>query len=163
MYKNPKSAIFLVLNVVLITLSSCGPKTIYQENKTIDENLWTKEKPLVFEFDVKDTLTKYDIVLGVKYKEDFKYINQYISVNTTFPNKKKIEDIVSLELTKTNGETNGKCSGSTCTVPILFQEKITFPLLGKYTIEIGQYSRMDTIQGIQSMEFKLVESAVKKS
>lgn len=163
MYKNPKFESLLFFCFILTAIYACEPKTIYAEKKPIDEAIWTKDKPLVFEFEVKDTLAKYDIILGVKYEEDYKYINQYISVNTTFPSKKKVEDIVSLELTKSNGESNGECSGSTCTVPILFQENISFPLIGKYTIEIGQYSRMDTIVGIKSLEFKLVESAVKKS
>jgi gliding motility-associated lipoprotein GldH len=161
---NRHCTIYLIyICIALISLSACGPKTFYKESKSVADAMWAKDNPLIFEFDVEDTVAKYDIILAVTYKEDFKYTNQYISVNTIFPNSKKIEDIVSLELTKSNGETYGKCSGNDCTVPILFQENISFSSQGKYKIIIGQYSRMDTISGIESMEFKLLESAVKKS
>jgi gliding motility-associated lipoprotein GldH len=149
---------WLACLIVISTLYACGPKTIYKESREIPGAMWKKDKPLTFGFEVNDTLSKYDIVLSVKYKNDFRYKNQYISVTTTFPNNKKIEDIVSLELSKNNGDSNGKCSGESCIVPILFQEKINFPSLGHYIISIAQYSREDSIMGIESMEFKLMES-----
>ncbi len=145
----------------LLTLLSCGSKTMYKESKSIANAIWTKDQPLTFDFEVLDTLTKYDIVLTVGHKSSFRFTNQYVSVSTIFPNNKKIKDIVSLELSQSNGVTNGKCSGESCHVPILFQEKINFPILGRYHISIGQYSREDSIMGIENMELKLVESELK--
>ncbi len=148
---------------LVVLLYSCGPKTIYKETMEIPNATWFKEKPLTFNFDIKDTITKHDILLNVRYKNDFRYTNQYVTVKTIFPTSNKVEDIVSLELCKSNGESNGKCSGESCTVPIVFQQKINFPYLGRYTIAIAQYSREDSIRGIESMELILQESTLKKS
>jgi gliding motility-associated lipoprotein GldH len=137
---------------------SCGPKTIYKETKLIPNGSWPKGSPVVFDIDIKDTTSKYDIILSVDAKEDFRYTNLYVSVKTTFPNNTSSDDIVSLELSKSNGDSNGKCSSGSCSVPILFQHNINFAQLGKYVIAIDQHSREKMIEGIEQFELKIVEN-----
>ncbi len=141
---------------------SCGPKIIYKEYKEINNNTWSKGNPIVFNLDIQDTSKKYDIILTVKSLDAYRFANVYVQVKTTFPDNKKVEDVVSLELTKSNGEANGTCSGEECSTPILFQENINFAQLGKYKIAIDQYSREQTINGIESLELKVMESKPKQ-
>jgi gliding motility-associated lipoprotein GldH len=143
--KNTIYFIFLILVFV-----SCGPKVIFEEKAEINNGVWTKDQKLSYSFEVTDTIKKYDILLNVNSNKEYKYQNIYINIETIFPKGNKTEDLVSLEISKPNGEPFGKCSGDECTTPILLQEKVKFPSLGKYIINMYQYSRLQSIEGLNS-------------
>jgi gliding motility-associated lipoprotein GldH len=143
--KNTIYFIFLILVFV-----SCGPKVIFEEKAEINNGVWAKDQKLSYSFEVTDTLKKYDILLNVNSNKEYKYQNIYINIETIFPKGNKTVDLVSLEISKPNGEPFGKCSGDECTTPILLQEKVKFPSLGKYIINMYQYSRQQSIEGLNS-------------
>jgi gliding motility-associated lipoprotein GldH len=153
---------FYIIIAAISCLMACGPKKIYNKEIAIAERIWEKEKIISFEFDVIDTTKRYDFLLDVESKSEFKYQNMYVQLETVFPKGNKAEDIVSLEISQPNGKPNGDCSGEECHTPIMMQENVKFPDLGQYTINIKQYSRMDKVEGISKLELTIQESPLSK-
>ncbi len=136
---------------------SCGPKVIYKEQKSVPTK-WTKGSDVAFAFEVSDTTMLYDFLIDVETNEEFEYENLYVKINTIFPNKEKVEDIVSFQLFGNDGESLGDCSGSDCTVKQILQSSLKFPTIGNYQVTFGQHSRVDTLVGVKSFGVVIEES-----
>jgi gliding motility-associated lipoprotein GldH len=152
-----KYCLFLI-SIICIGFASCGPKKIFSEEHEIENQLWNKNNSISYTFDVRDTIKQYDFWLNVKSNSDFKYQNVYVIIETVFPKGNRTEDQVSLELNKPNGEPHGSCNGDRCETPILLLEKVKFPNLGNYTINIKQYSRMIQIEGLEALKLTVQET-----
>ena len=147
--------------VLLSTITACGPKIIFDKEVKFEKQQWSKSQKINFEFEVTDTIKKYDLILNVKTLENYRFQNLYISIDTRFPEGKVSKDVVSLELNGGGGNWNGKCSGGLCEIPILLQQGISFKYSGNYSIDISQYSRLDTIEGLQALTLRIEEAGDK--
>ena len=135
------------LLLIVLLLIGCGPHKMYEEQKQVPTD-WPSDQGIKFSFIVDDTTHAYNIIAEVGHEESFGYQNLYTRIVTDFPDGNKTESIVSLDVRKKSGASQGNCSGTVCTVPFLIQKSIYFKQLGEYGITLFQHSRKDTIQGI---------------
>ena len=135
----------------------CGPKIIFDDEALFVSAL-SYQDTIHFEFEIVDTLIPYDIVLSIEHDNSYDFQNAYFKLFTTFPNGQMVEDITSFDLKKPNGMTNGACSGQLCKVPFLIQDNTFFKSLGTYGLKITQYSRVDSLAGIESIGLKIIEA-----
>lgn len=142
-----------------VFLSSCGPKVIFQE-KTNLEDLWLHIDKIRFDYEVSDISRPYDLLLNVTHDDDFSYENLYINVTTVFPDGKNTVNPVSLQLADYNGDWLGDCDGKSCVLSIEISTKAYFEKSGKYSLQLEQYSRKDSLRGIRLLELKILESAL---
>lgn len=155
-----KSNFFLFSIMLVLFFTACNGGIVYEENKEIPNASFNKGTELNYEFNITDTLSGYDVLLKVEHGQEYGYQNLYVKIKTVFPDAKSIEDIVSLELSKSGTEWQGKCSGDDCTVPIVLVENTKFKTPGKYQISISQYGRTETVEGLNA--FTLVVKKVEK-
>lgn len=139
-----------------LTLFSCGPEIIF-EKKTNLNGAWTYKNICTFSFDISDTIPPHDILLNVEHSADFAYENIYTKVTTVFPDQKKVDHIISLNLTGQNNRWAGDCSSKKCKTELILSEKIYFNQAGNYTIALEQYGRKDTLSGIDAMSLKVIQ------
>jgi gliding motility-associated lipoprotein GldH len=142
--------------VLFFLLPSCGPKIIHEEKISFTA-FWTYDDKKSFSFEIKDTLPAYDLMLNVTHDKDFAFQNLYTKVTTTFPDDKKVDHVISFNLTNERNQWVGDCGNKTCTASLVLSENIYFNLTGKYEISIESYGRKDSIQGIRSFEFVVSE------
>jgi gliding motility-associated lipoprotein GldH len=147
---------YALLFYLAFVIVGCGSKVILDKEETVPSD-WTKSKNVPFELVVEDTSKMYEILLDLNTAVDFQFENLYVKLKTKFPDNKIIEDLVSFEINDKNGEPLGKCSSSVCNTPIVLQERIKFPQLGTYSINLEQHSRLDTLNGVLSMRIKVSE------
>lgn len=147
--------------LVVVLLSSCGPKVIYENQIDIPEK-WAYKDSLVYEFEVSDTLQPYDITLDIKHDATFGYENLYIYAVTVFPEGRRSSNPVSLQLANSSGDWIGKCSSDRCQTDILIANTSYFKAVGKYKIIICQHSRQNLLEGIRSVGLKISESETQK-
>ena len=107
-----------------------------------------------------DTLQVYELELRISHADNYDFQNLYVRTNTTFPSGKIVTSVTSLELANADATWAGDCSGDACKVTLPLQSRFKFPEEGKYTWMIEPYMRMDTVQGIESIEviFREVKS-----
>ena len=146
---------------LLLFFSSCGKDYIYKEYIELDVSGWTYDKPVVFNFEIKDTSKVYDLLLDVEHLDTFAFENAYVKVLTTFPDGKVTEQQLSLELAAKNGKWNGNCSSGKCDLLIGLQQGAIFAGTGKYKVSFEQYGRNPVLKGILKLGF-LVEDAKKQ-
>ncbi|MFM2392360.1 MAG: hypothetical protein RLZZ546_337 [Bacteroidota bacterium] len=142
---------------LLLCISACGPKVIYNQKLIIKDGKWVNTDIFNFSFEIIDDKQEYDIFLHVSHDEKFEYQNLYVKIKTVFPDKKSTEDIVSLEMSDGTGKSYGKCSGDQCETAIQLQSKVKFKQKGKHELFLNQYSRAQMVEGIESLTLKIIE------
>lgn len=147
------SNIIFCLGIALLFIG-CGQKPVYSEKVDIGGS-WTYANDLAFEFNIDEIEKTYDLVLELSYGINFNYQNIYVKITTEYPDNKKDEDILSLNLTDGMGMFLGDCNSSKCTIALLLQEKFKFNQVGKYTITIYQNGREEVLEDIYAAELKL--------
>ncbi len=147
--------------VCAVLLSSCGPEIIYSHKVPVD-GPWDYNEKINFEFEIADTVPAYDIVLHTTHSKNFAYQNIYTKMTTKFPDGNSTNHLVSLDLTDKLNQWTGNCSGKECTVPIMLSEHIFFKKPGRYTITAEQYGRVDSLDGVTSLELVISKAEVQQ-
>lgn len=145
----------MLLSFILL-LAACDSDVYFMKTEVIEESSWAFDDPKIFEFDIKDTTQRYDLILTLSHSVDYLYENLYVKIYTTFPTGNTIEDKVSLELADKLDQWEGKCKGNKCKVSILLQENIYFKEAGDYNIKMEQFNRISPLQGIEKLTLKIV-------
>ena len=149
-----------ICGLLLIGLFAGCESDVYNEEKKIDNAIWTYANPIEFSFAIEDTTSLYNIFLETKHKEDFPSANAYAKLFVGLPNGTIREQQVSLELADPKGEWYGKCSGGNCLNRLSFMPKANFDQVGIYKIRFEQYTRKDSLEGIESL--RLIVEKVKE-
>lgn len=143
-----KTGILLALCGLLV---ACQTDRIFEEYQGMNGSEWKVADTVRFKPNVKDE--KFAVVLGVKYNNDYDYRNLYVrytiqdSLGQTIDSK--LMDVPLFE--SASGKPLGKGFGST------FTKYDTLPISQAFTtIELLQYMRVDTLQGIEAVGVKVV-------
>jgi gliding motility-associated lipoprotein GldH len=140
-----------------IAAISCGPKIVYEQSRDIKQP-WSYGQSLTYDFEITDTTKAYDLSLKVDHRSDFTYENMYVKVTTIFPDGKKVDHPLSLQLASPNGTWIGDCRGDFCSAKIFLASSAYYKHKGRYKINFEQFSRNDTIGGIKQMTLIVSES-----
>lgn len=149
---------FILWVFISVICSSCGPTILHESKRTLNGQ-WSYDNKLSFVFEVVDTEKKYDIVLKVEHVPDFAYENFYTKVKTIFPNDTTVVDPLSIELASNNGTWLSDCSKDMCTLHLLMLDDVRFQHTGRYEIIFIQDSRVETLEGLESMTLSIVEAS----
>lgn len=148
-----KGLFFFFLCILFL---SCGPEVIYEDKFTLDYHTWLSKDIKKFEFNAPKLDQQYDLYIKLTHDESFPYENIYLKLKTHFPSGEIVEDQLSLEFFGKNGQS--RCSNSLCKLSALLQPKFKFKETGMHLIEIGQYTRRDTLPGVLDIGLSLVKA-----
>ncbi len=135
----------------LLLLFACSePGQLVQDYQSIEDEIWTSKQKLSFPVEIEDNQKSHSLFYLVRYNKDYPYYNFYV--------KRYLLDSTGKEISSTlqgmylfdekTGDPKGSGWGNTYDYSILADSNYIFPYQGKYTIEIEQYMRKDTVQGI---------------
>lgn len=148
---------FILLLVISSCILSCGPKVLYDQTIQVPQP-WMYKDTLNFDYEIKDISKPYDLILSVEYREDFSYENVYLQVTTIFPDTVRTTYPVSLQLADEKGYWQGDCSGNKCKLNISMSSAAYYKKEGKYSLLFEQYSRQDSLKGIEALTISIVEA-----
>ena len=158
----PVKKFFIVHCSLLILFSSCSKeKIIFEKNYDIAQHQWLYKDSLSFSFDVKDTTAAYDIELTIKHDNSYPFQNLYITISTVFPNDARVLQTLNLDLADNTGKWDGKISGSKTIFKTNIKSDAFFSALGKYTITLSQFTRQDTLSGVESVGLALIQKQIR--
>lgn len=138
-------------------ITACGHRTVYSEHHALPESGWTYADSLNFSVEIVDTLRLYDLIIDLVHQKDYPFQNLYTRIHTTFPDGKRLTQVLSLELAGKTGKWEGRCSGSRCRLSLPIQKKAYFNQSGNYAFTIEQYMRVDSLKGIQSLGLRVTD------
>ena len=141
---------------------SCGPSYDVREKKEVKADGWSYEDKFTFSFEVKDTNQLYDLFLSINHDVSFPRQNIYVNVYTGRKGDELNKRQLSLEIGDKLGRWLGKCSEEKCERLIPLQTKTYFDKSGEYIFELEQYTRLDPLPKINSIEFLARENGLKE-
>ena len=151
-----KKLLFVV--AALLMLSSCGQRSIYDKQFTVENGKWFKNNAVHFEVNVEDTTKFYDYYLILRHKTDYRFSNLYLFLSTQFPNNNVTRDTIECILADETGKWLGKGWGGIKEDNILLRKNLKFPLKGKYDFYFQQAMRRDTLKGIVNIGIRISEA-----
>jgi gliding motility-associated lipoprotein GldH len=147
---------FLVFLAILIsTLSSCDNKAIYDNTKSIKDNVWNVDDPVIFKVPVKDTLAVYNFYLNIRHTTDYRFANIYFFVTSIYPDGHEARDTVECILADRQGKWFGKGISNIRDDQILLRRGLRFPEAGTYTFEFEQAMREKELPGIKDIGLRI--------
>jgi gliding motility-associated lipoprotein GldH len=144
--------------LVLLCLTSCDSKMVFEESRPIADHVWKVNQPVKLEFEVKDTMAFHNFYITVRNGEDYEYSNMFVFVEMEFPNGKKSTDTVECVLADPTGKWYGDGVGSIYSNRILYKADRRFPLSGRYKVNIHQGMREEDLKGVYDVGFRLALS-----
>ena len=148
----------LLLALIGLLLPSCdSPYTAHAYRDYTPEAIWPYDSVAVFDFNIDNTATAYDISYRIRNTRDYPYYNLYVQCSLLDKDGKVLrqkQDEVYLMHPKT-GEPLGN-GESLFEHEVKLWEAYEFKEHGKYQFRINQYMRLDTLEGITAVGFSVL-------
>lgn len=152
-----KGSVFLLL-FALVLFSSCDKNLVFEQNQKIENTVWLASKPLVFNFEVSDTVSRNNLYINLRNGDDYPYMNLFVFVTTRFPNGKTSVDTMECFLADVRGKWLGSGLGDIYDNRFLYKENVAFPIPGKYEVEIAQAMRQEELESIYDVGFRIAKA-----
>lgn len=149
----PKSKVFFSLVGILFVITSCDSNRVFDEYKTLNDNKWIQEKPVEFNMQIVDTISRNNLFINIRNNKDYQYSNLFLITHINFPDGKKIVDTLEYEMADKRGQFLGYGISDVKENKLFLKENIIFPTSGNYTVSIYQAMRKNgAVDGIKELE-----------
>lgn len=139
----------LLICAAFIFCVQCNSPHFYQDQKSIGES-WNKDQALKFEFEIKDTVGKYNISLLSRNTNDYPYSNLYIFTKLVDPKGQEYTDTLQYYLAFQDGEWIGK-GNNLKEIYLVYRENLAIKDTGKYQLSIWHGMREENLKGIEDI------------
>ena len=149
------------LSIVLATLFlmfSCNDKIDFNQYKSINKEGWQANEKILFEFDVKDTISPKNLFVNIRNNNDYAFSNLYIITELMFPNETLVIDTLQYEMADKTGKLLGTSFTEIKENKLFYKENKIFPVSGKYKFNIrhamrksGEINPIEFLKGIQEV------------
>lgn len=143
------SIVALIIGLSL-ALAACTNNS-FNKRTVIPEAEWSQENRVAFDINIDDTLSIYEMGIGLRHLENYRYSNLFVFLHTILPNGNHTHDTIECTLATPEGRWIGKSSGSMRDLTIPLNENLRFPLKGNYHFEIEQAMREPKLKGISDI------------
>ena len=148
--KNKKLVFFLG---ALLVFASCDSNRVFDQYHALDNNVWDKDSPINFEFQITDTISKNNLYINVRNNNEYAFSNLFLITHLDFPDGKKIVDTLQYAMTDKNGKFLGSGLSQIKESKLYYKESRVFPMSGTYKVSIKQAMRKNgAIDGIKNLE-----------
>lgn len=149
--------IFVLSQVILLFLAGCTAPAIYDNTKSLPDNVWKSDKIIRFDVELRDTVSICKFYLNLRHTTSYKYANLFLFINTTFPDGKEARDTVECILADPSGKWLGKGISDIRDNQILLRRGIRFPEAGTYIFEFEQAMREPELEEIMDVGLRIVK------
>lgn len=144
----------LVVLMGLATACRFAPNEV-QAYRHIDPQGWYADSLVQIDFPVVDTLSLYDMRLGLRYTDDYNYANLWLFITTVSPDGAQRVDTLNATLCDTYGRWLGSGIGERLQQEIPIKSALRFDRSGTWHIVIQQGMRDNCLPGITEVGIKL--------
>lgn len=152
MLKTIKKNNFLFIVMLSLHLLSCDSKQVFDSYQSVSEGSWSKDAKILFEFTVKDTLTKQNLFINLRNNNNYEFSNLFLITQMDFPDGKKIIDTLEYDMADKTGKFLGRGFSEVKENKLFYKENITFPISGNYKISVSQAMRKNgEVEGVKNL------------
>ncbi len=153
---SPERLTLFLFSFLLLILSGCNSKTVYDNNKSIPDNVWKSGQIIRFDVDLEDTINIHKFYLNLRHKTSYRYANIFLFINTTYPDGNEARDTVECILADPSGKWLGKGISNIRDNQVLLRRGLRFPQKGTYIFEFEQAMREPRLEGIMDIGLRIV-------
>lgn len=143
----------LVFMAAIILLSGCDRRSVYEGKKDFKSGYWVFNDPLRFDFEILDNSVAYNMEVNVrstaKYSFQNIYLQYYLEDTTGSLLSKELKNLQLFNSVTGVPLGNGIGGVFDLSKPIL--EDYKFEHAGKYSLQIEQFMRQDSLPEILSV------------
>ncbi|MCI2228557.1 gliding motility lipoprotein GldH [Polaribacter sp. MSW13] len=136
-----KNSIFSIIILMFCLFVSCDKTSEFNEYKTIQKSSWKANKKIIFEFEVKDTVSLKNLFINIRNNNDYQFSNLYLISELNFPNGTVVVDTLQYEMTDKQGFFLGSGFTEVKDNKLFYKERKKFPVSGIYTLSVRQAMR----------------------
>ncbi|MBT5404102.1 MAG: gliding motility lipoprotein GldH [Crocinitomicaceae bacterium] len=156
--KTNRLGLTVVIGVILSSVIACtGKQSYYEEYIAIPDQKWNQSNIPFFEFEIKDTLQRYDLYFNIRHAKTYEWKNLWVFLKFELPMGMYDLDTLEFVLQDSQGRWLGKGSGNMRDGSYLFKTKTRFPFLGTYKASFEQAMRIESIEDITDIGFRIQE------
>jgi gliding motility-associated lipoprotein GldH len=145
----------LLLAFTLFYLAGCDSRAIYDNNKSIRDNVWNSDQIIRFDVPLEDTVNVYKFYLNLRHTTSYRYANIFLFISTTFPDGTEARDTVECILADPSGKWVGKGISNIRDIQVLLRKGLRFPQKGKYIFEFEQAMREPKLEGVMDIGLRI--------
>lgn len=144
--------------ILLCVLFSCDSTRVYEQQIDFKEKYWLVTEKPGFEFEIKDHTQNYNIYCTVRNSLDFPFSRLFVTyILQDSSNNQLQKDLVNTYLfDQKTGRPNGSSGlGDLFDHRIELLRNYHFERPGHYSINLEQFNRRDTLQGILAVGLRV--------
>jgi gliding motility-associated lipoprotein GldH len=150
-----KILVFISLFSILIFFTSCDRNRVFEEYKTIPENLWYINNKVTFDVNISDTVSVDNLYINIRNSGSYSYSNLFVFLTTYLPDNTASKDTLECTLADASGKWLGNGLGDIWDNKILFKRNFRFPHTGKYRFEMVQGMRINPLPLIADVGLRI--------
>ena len=145
---------FLIVVGFAFALASCDSNRVYETNKDFDDGFWPMKDTARFVFTIDDTTKRYNVLINVRNTSDYEtarlYMNYSLADSSGRTLNKKLLELFLFD--RKTGEPFGESGiGDIFEHQFLTESSKHLTYKGRYTIQLNQAMRADTLAHILSV------------
>lgn len=141
---------------ILFFLAGCSKGVVFDNNKSIESDVWKSDQVIRFDVPVEDTVHIYKFYLNLRNTTSYRYANIFLFIDSTFPDGKQARDTVECILADPSGKWLGKGISNIRDNQVLLRRGLRFPQKGNYIFEFEQAMREQELKGIMDIGLRIV-------
>ena len=141
----PFGKIVLLSILGIVSLSSCDPNLIYEENKAVENNTWASDDIKIFEFDIEDTISPINIYINLRTTSEYPYSNIYMYLSSEYPTGEYFKDTLEFILAEPDGKWLGENTGTVVEFQTIIASGGRFSRAGTYKFSLQQAMREEEL------------------
>ena len=142
--------------LVLFLLAGCSETGLYEKVYFMKGNAWSSQDEPSFEFEVKDTSSKYQLYFLIRHADAYEYNNVWISLKSQLPGdsiiRKERFDIPLADQKKWLGSGMDDIFDHRV---LLYREPVKFSKTGLYKVDIGHEMRVEPLEHVFNVGLRI--------
>lgn len=144
---------YLTIFIAALVMISCDSSRVYEDYNDMEEAFWHMDSVQNFDFTIDDTSRSYNLIATFRNASSYPFYNLYFQYTLT----DSLNNVMEQQLREVNffdpktGEPQGSGLGDLYDHSFPLEEGYQFEQAGKYTIQLQQFMRMDTLPFVLSV------------
>lgn len=153
--KMSRAVFYIVLFLVFLSGCRFAPNET-QEYRHLDEKGWHADSLVRVSLPVIDTAGVYDLCIGLRYTDDYRYSNLWLFITTVSPDSVQTTDTLNCVLADEYGRWLGAGIGALMQQEIPFKSSFRFDKSGIWHVIVQQGMRDILLHGITDVGLKVL-------
>jgi gliding motility-associated lipoprotein GldH len=142
--------------IILFLFVGCKETGLYQKVYFMKGNVWSFQEQPLFEFDVKDTASSYQLYFLIRHTDAYEYNNVWISLKSQLPGDSVIrKERFDIPLADQNKWLGSGMDDIYDHRVLLYREPVKFSKPGLYKVNIGHEMRVEPLEQVFNVGLRI--------